>query len=109
MTNTMEAAGEISQTGPPGNVTINVVSRGGILVNADFEKTLAENGLEKFGDFYSLEPEEVVKHVRDERMTCRVTLRVDGAPKTFYLKKTAYNPWRECWRAMVKEVSLRRT
>ncbi|MHC4661903.1 MAG: lipopolysaccharide kinase InaA family protein [Planctomycetota bacterium] len=97
----MEAAEENTSKGAAPK-KLRIIFRGGIHINSDFENLLAENGLGKFEDFHKLEPEEVVKHVRDERMTCRVVLKAGGEPKDFYLKKTVYSPAVEIFRTVAK-------
>ena len=71
---------------------MNLRIQNGVLYNVDYEKLLDENGLKGFDDFYNLEPDAVVKRVRDERATFRVKLKSGGEEKVFFLKRTAYNP-----------------
>ncbi|TET38242.1 MAG: hypothetical protein E3J72_03705 [Planctomycetota bacterium] len=81
---------------------MNLRTKNGILYNVDYEKFLDENGLKGFDDFYNLEPDAVVKRVRDERATMRVKLKSGGGERIFYLKRTVYNPLLEAARTVLK-------
>jgi hypothetical protein len=62
-----------------------------LLVNPAFGELLRQNSLSDFDSFYSLPVGKIVKRVRKDRFTSRITLKLDGKDFESYIKRSRYS------------------
>jgi len=78
------------------------LSASSIVANPDFSELLRQNSLADFDSFYSLPTGEVVKRVRKDRFTSRVTLRLDDNDFEAYIKRSQYSILADIWKTVRK-------
>lgn len=73
-----------------------------VVVNPSFAELLRQNSLSDFNSFYSLPVGEVVKRVRKDRFTSRITLKLDNKHFEAYIKRSQYSILTDTWKTIRK-------